>query len=767
MAGRWTTRRPALCYYKALAHEEFIDVHFTRPPFGPLTYGLGGEDAPPPGTRVEVELGTRPALGLAGLPAPRPAPHVKIKTITRVIDYEALFPPFLWELLAYVSRRYAASVGEAAAVALPVPLDLKRDDVLVLTAEFAAAPDMNALSEEERKLVEDVWAAGWLGAKAVGRADVVRRLYGKNVLAVEPYAVRPAMDDILVYAAATDGKKLGKLGAAVVAAVASGPVPAGRFWGDAKERNALRRLLHARRAALGLASKPPAAQPPDAGAAVITGGAGGRRMEEALALAREAGATSVLVLVPEIHRVPAALRRCGDVWGEPFASYYSEMSAAARWEVFRRCRRGTVTRVVGTRSALFLPLPRDAAVIVTDEADNAYKQWERAPYYNARDVGAVRAAGTSFVMTAGAPSLETYAALPTGDVRRRRMPAEGRAAELTLVDMSEVVANEGAVILSRVLARGMQDAVAAGKRALVLVNRRGYVPYIYCGACGRSLACDRCDVAFTYHKDEKVLRCHYCMRREPLPRRCPYCGKEKLAGVGFGTEKLAAEIRLLLPAARVGRVDSDALRTPARARSFWEVFAAGGYDVVAGTQMALRALDYEEVTFAALANADTAMNLPDFRASERTYRVIRRMLEPSAASRRVVIQTFHPDHYAVAAAAADDYDAFAERELAFRRRLELPPYTHLVNVVVVERKGAGIAKADETAGRLRGIFGPPATVLGPVPAPVARSRGERRWQILVKAELGEIESAAEDLAALVRRKGPTTVKVDVDPYELF
>ncbi|MEE9456577.1 MAG: hypothetical protein V3W11_05455, partial [bacterium] len=194
---------------------------------------------------------------------------------------------------------------------------------------------------------------------------------------------------------------------------------------------------------------------------------------------------------------------------------------------------------------------------------------------------------------------------------------------------------------------------------------------------------------------------------------------------------------------------------------------AGGYDVVAGTQMALRALDYADVTFAALANADTAMNLPDFRASERTYRTIRRMLQPSAASRRVLIQTFHPGHYAVAAAAADDYEAFAERELAFRRRLELPPYTHLVNVVVVERKAAVSAKADEIAARLREMFVPPATVLGPVPAPVARARGERRWQILVKAELGEIESAAGELAALVRRKGPTTVKVDVDPYELF
>ncbi len=712
-------------------------------------------------------MGNKAAVGLAGPTATRPAPHVKIKTVARVIDRESIFPPFLWELVARVSRRYAASVGETAAVALPVPLDLKRDDVLVLTAEFAAAPDLNGLSEEERELVTDVWSAGWLGAKAAGRGDAARRLQGRNVLAVEPYAVKPALDDLLVFATPTGGKQLGNLGAAIVDAATDEPVPIGRYWGNAQERNALRRLLRARRAAVGLVLKPPPIITPRPEAAIITGGDGGLRLEEALNAAREAGASSVLVLVPEMYRVPAARRRCESVWGEPFASYYSEMSAAARWEVFRRCRRGTVARVVGTRSALFLPLPRDAAIVLTGEADNAYKQWERAPYYNARDVSALRAAGAPLAMTDAAPSLETYAGVLSGDVRRRRLPAEGRKAELTLVDMTKVVAAEGPVILSSALARGLQDAYAGGNRALVVVDRRGYVPYIYCDACGRSLTCDRCDVAFTYHKDEKVLRCHYCMRREPLPPRCPYCGKEKLAGVGFGTEKLAAEVRLLLGNARVGRADSDALRTPARARSFWEVFAAGGYDVVVGTRMGLRALDNENVTFAALANADTAMNLPDFRASERTFRTVRRMLEPPPARRAVVVQTFYPDHVAVAAAAADDYDAFAEGELAFRRRLYLPPYVHLVNIVVVERKGAGGAQADEIAARLRETFAPPAKVLGPVPAPVARARGERRWQILVKAELGKIESAAEDLAALTRRKGPTTVKVDVDPYELF
>ncbi|HUU57789.1 MAG TPA: primosomal protein N', partial [bacterium] len=469
--------------------------------------------------------------------------------------------------------------------------------------------------------------------------------------------------------------------------------------------------------------------------------------------------------------VPATRRRCEEIWGEPFEAYSSEMSAAARWEVFRRCRRGTVERVVGTRSALFLPLPPETAVVITDEADNAYKQWEMAPYYHGRAVAAARAKRAPLVMTAAAPSLEAYALTTAGAAALVRVDDDAARPELTVVDMSKAVAAEGAVILSSTLAANLRATLAASGRALVMVNRRGYIPYLYCGACGRSLSCDRCDVAFTYHEEEKALRCHYCMRREPLPRRCPYCGKEKLSGVGFGTEKLAAEIRLLFRDARVARVDSDALKTAARTRAFWEDFAAGAYDVIVGTRMALRALGDPRVTLAALANADTAMNLPDFRASEQTFRTIRRMLEPSASPRRVIIQTFEPNHYAVAAAAVGDYGRFAERELAFRRRLNLPPYSRLVNVVVTEHKGRGGEKAaSAVASALTRIFENGAEVLGPVPAPLARVRGRRRWQILVKTPDDDADAAAragKGLAAVVSRKGPVRVRVDVDPYDFF
>jgi len=746
---------------------KFVDVHFTRPPFGPFTYAC--DEPPAPGGRVEVELGTRVAVGLAGRAAPPPASALKIKTLARVLDAEPILPPFTFELLEYVAARYAASLGETARLALPVPLEADRDDLLLLSAEFAGRPSLDALDEQERVLAGEIWEAGWLGSRAAGAADVVRRLAEKGVVAVEAYAARPAFADLLAFGAGAETKRAGEVGRALLAELAEGPRAAGAYFDDARKRDALRRLLRKRQAVLGLASGSSGRAPASPSATLITGSSEDARLEEALSAVRRAGAESVLVVVPELYRVPAAGRRAAEIRGESFEPYYSEMSAAARWEVFRRCRRGTVKRVVGTRSALFLPLPPETAVIVTDEADNAYKQWEMAPYYHGRVVAAARAKRAPLVMTAAAPSLEAYALATAGAATPARLGDRAPRPELTVVDMSKAVAAEGAVILSSALAADLRAALAASGRALVMVNRRGYIPYIYCDACGRSLSCGRCDVAFTYHEDEKALRCHYCMRREPLPPRCPYCGKEKLSGVGFGTEKLAAEIRLLFPGARVARVDSDALPTPARARAFWEEFAAGAHDVIAGTQMALRALGNPRVSLAALANADSAMNLPDFRASEQTFRTIRRMLEPSPAPRRVVIQTFEPNHHAVAAAASGDYELFAERELAFRRRLNLPPYSRLVNVVVTEYKGRGGEKAAaEVATAVARICGDGAEVLGPVPAPLARLRGRRRWQILVKAPVDDdATSAGRNLATLVSRKGPVRVRVDVDPYDFF
>jgi primosomal protein N' (replication factor Y) len=547
----------------------------------------------------------------------------------------------------------------------------------------------------------------------------------------------------------------------------AGPLPAAAFFDSPKSRAAFRRLLGGRRVTLGLASIPSADGSAAPGTLLVTGGDADSRLAAALEETREAGAESVLVLAPETYRVAALRRRCEELTGESFEPYHSEMSPAARWRTFGRCRRGTVKRVVGTRSALFLPLPPEAAVIMTDEAHSAYKQWETSPYYVAREVAGSRAARTRLVLAAAAPSLETYVRVTAGGVDSVRVPEAADGTPLRVVDMSKVVTAEGPVILSAELAGAVRDTVREGGRALVMVNRRGYVPYIYCDVCGEALKCDRCDVAFTYHREERALRCHYCSRREPLPRHCPSCGKEKFAGVGFGSEKLAREVELLSDRLRVARVDSDALRTPAQVRKRWEEIAEGKYDVVVGTQMARRALEHPAFTLAALASADTAMNVPDFRASERTYRTIRRMLEPSPG-RRVIVQTFFPEHYAIAAAAAGDYEGFARREMAFRKRLHLPPFSLLVNVVISEtKKAAAKDGVRQIAGRVKEIFGEAAEVVGPLPAPVARTRGTPRRQILVKTSRAEVERVGEELAALAHRRGPVGVKVDVDPYDLF
>jgi primosomal protein N' (replication factor Y) len=670
---------------------------------------------------------------------------VAAKDVRQALDVEPLFPLPGWELLEYVARRYASSAGEAARWALPIPLDARRDDLLFLSEAFARGPALEAWEAQEAAAAAAVWEAGWLGTRAAGRPEIIRRLLERGVLALEPYAARPPLDDVFVYASPEGKSPKGTRGRELWEELTAEPQPLRRYYAEAKSRAALRRLLGGRHAALGLRTV--SAPPPPTGAAptIFAGGSRRRRVEEALRAVRDSGAETVLLLAPEIHLVPALKAWARDLWGEPFESYSSEITPAARWEVFRRCRRGTVRRVVGTRSALFLPLPPATALVIAEEAASAYKQWEGSPYYHARDVAFARAGGAPLAMTAAAPSLEAYGASARGEVAFRRLARAEARPELTVVDMAGVVAAEGPVIFSSTLVEELRAVRRRRERAVVMVNRRGYVPYIYCEVCGRSLQCPACEVALTYHRDEQTLRCHYCLRREPLPRRCPACGKERLTGVGF-------------------------VRTPLQAKTFWADFAAGKFDVVVGTQMALRALDDEAVTFAAVANADTALNVPDFRAAEHTFRMLTQLGEPTPAKRRLLLQTFYPDHYAVAAAVADDYEAFARRELEFRRRLRLPPYTRLVNVIVAERKPlAARAAAEKVAARLADILGPAAEVGAPTPAPVARRRGYRRWQILARVPPATIEQgqAGEALAALVQRRGRLDVTVDVDPYDLF
>ena len=751
---------------------EHINVHFPRPPFGPFTYVLPAGERAVPGARVVVPLGSRRVVGIsAGAAA---APAAACKEVYAVLDAEPLLPPHLWELVTFVSARYAASVGETLRLALPLSLDESRDDLVILTSAFATAPDMATFTAEEAAVIGAVWEAGWLGRRAAGDGGVVRALAARGVVAFEPQTTRPPTDDVVVYAAAAHPRRRGKAAAAALDALMAGPQPLRRLWEEASSRRGVRELLGARAAVLALC--PPPSVPPtgDRPRRELLLAEGDAALSRAMAELEAASPPAIIVVVPELYRVEPVRRSCEEYGGAAFFAYHSDLPAGARWELWRRAKRGTVRRVVGTPGALFLPLPSDAAVVVVDEGDHAYKGWERAPYYHAREVALARAAGAgggspgAVIVTGGAPTLESYAAAKNGAFELVRAPSAADAGDVTVVDMNEVVAREGAVIFSAALTAALQDAFAAGGRVVLVVNRRGYIPHFYCGTCGRTLRCGQCDVAFAYHKDEEVLRCHYCLRREPLPARCPACGKAMFVGVGFGSEKLAAEAALVLPRARVARADSDALATPARARSFWDAWAKGDFDVVVGTQMALRAVEDAAVACAALVNADTAMNLPDFRGAEATYRVIRRLVAGARPGRRTIIQTFFPGHYAVAAAVRDDYEGFAQAELAFRKSLRLPPFTHLINITVTAASPAAAdALAAQTYDAVAAAFGPRAELLGPMPAAVGLIRARWRRQLLVKTDVPAIMAAAPTLSRLTMRKRDAAVTVDVDPYELF
>lgn len=753
----------------------FIDVHFPFPPFGPFTYKVAGARVPEAGSRVDVPLGRRVVRGIAGGLAAEVNPLPDIKEVIRLVDWEPLIRRDIWDLVTYVGRRYGASVGEVLRLALPKTISYEDDDLILLTTRYLTC-GAALLTETQKELAEKVGAAGWLPTRAVGEEEVVGALVAAGVLTVEPAASSPPRDDLYIY---KTGKavKLSAQEKEMEAKLTPGPTPFTAAAKDARGRAILRRLLAKGVIRVALAGADEFRRDHRTAArALVTGGNARSRLEAALGELKVANVEKVLLISPEKYRLSWAAEVAGYLWGAPFAIYHSELSPAARWEVWRRCRRGALPRVIGTRAALFLPAAADTAVCVLDEGDAGHKQFEMAPYYHTRVVALRRAAAAPAVFAASAPTLECYAAALAGNWRLLQLPT-ANAGDVTAVDMATVLGREGQVILSAALTATIGDALREGGRALVIVNRRGFIPYIFCRVCGGALLCTNCDVAFTYHKEEKVLLCHYCGRREPLPPRCPKCGKVALSGVGFGVEKLADEIRVAFPRARVGRADADALRTPAQARAFWARYAAGDYDIVVGTQMALRAADDERVTAAALANADTALTLPDFRAAEWTYRIIRRLAEsvPKVSEkerqppkRRVVVQTFFPAHYALRAAVEGDYAAFAAEELKVRQRLNLPPYCHLVNIIVSGKDRAAVEKRaaavrDEVTRRFAGA----AEITGPIPPVLSRLRGFIRRQVVIRADAEAIENNGPLLVALGRQGGPTRVTVDVDPLDLF
>jgi len=488
----------------------------------------------------------------------------------------------------------------------------------------------------------------------------------------------------------------------------------------------------------------------------------------------------VIYLVPEISLTPQLLTRLeGRFGGDNIAVLHSGVSRAVRYDQWRLLESGTLSIAVGARSALFAPVRNLKLIVVDEEHDASYKQDERLPYH-ARDMAIVRGRleGATVLLGSATPALQTYFNTTRGKVSllvmsQRIADRPLPAVELVDMTMEKAIREEGAgAILSRRLLAAIDVTLQRRQQALLLLNRRGYHTFLVCRDCGRPLRCRNCEVSLIHHAGDNRWKCHYCDYSVTGQSVCSHCKSPRIGTYGVGTERLEDEIRARFPAARVRRMDSDTMERQGAHEELLRALGAEEIDILVGTQMIAKGHDFPNVTLVGVVLADTALNIPDFRAAERTFQLLTQVSGRGGRGDhpgQVIIQTFNPGHYALQRAKDHDYEGFYREEAKLRRSLSYPPYARLIQLTLScfhQTKGdqaaaalAALARTLLTAAEERG--GP--TVAGPTEAPISRLRGRYRWQILLKGDDSRtVRKLARELLARFHVPG-VRIKVDVDP----
>ena len=471
-----------------------------------------------------------------------------------------------------------------------------------------------------------------------------------------------------------------------------------------------------------------------------------------------------IVLVPEIALTPQMIRRFAARFPERLVVLHSALTDAERAREWTRAKNGEADVVVGSRSAIFAPLP-DLGIIVIDEEDaSAYKQ-DRLPRYHAVEVALELSGLLSIpaVLGSATPRVESYFRAHTGEMEIAKLDSRinGRALPpIEVVDLREELRSGNLHPLSLSLQKALQETHDAGGQSILYLNRRGTAQIVLCRNCGETLNCSNCSVALVHHAERRACVCHHCGLTVMMPKVCPRCNSEAIRGLGMGTERLQREVEELLPGLRILRMDRDTTVTRDAYFEIYEQFRLGKADCLIGTQMITKGWDLGRVHLVGIVNADTSLHFPDYRSCEVTFSLLTQVAgragrgdEPA----RVILQTYTPDHYAVRFAREHDYLGFARHEIRSRKRLGFPPYSRLITCTFSDETDAKAEAAAAAAveGLRKALRGPVIDILGPMPAYIHRLRGNYRWQFTLR---GEDLSAA--LSLLPSGKGWS---IDVDP----
>jgi primosomal protein N' (replication factor Y) (superfamily II helicase) len=720
----------------------------------------------------------------------------ELKEVEELLDVEASLTPDVVELTRWVADYYAAPLGEVMRAALPAGINTSIMQVVMITergrlalSQPSASADRSVLSTTKisalRILAEEGEAEVNAFSLRMGSARVPKwlRELENDGLVERAYrtrttATRAKRQRLIKLVNADDGEKPTKAQQRAIATLAAnnGPMTATQIIntaqvspsviGTLKKKGLIKEFEEElRRDPLSRAELPKtedlvltAAQ--TSALAVIESaitelkfsplllhGVTGSGKTEIYIRAMRAALSSgrgAMMLVPEIALTPILSRRLRAHFGDQIAIFHSSLSRGERFDEWSRLRTGEARVVLGTRSAVFAPVENLGLIVIDEEQDASYRQ-EESPFYNARDTAIVRAQKSAAVVVLGSatPSLETFHNAQTEKYRYLSLPSrigERSLATAALIDMRAVFArHKKPLVFSDEVLESIATTKAKAEQSIILLNRRGYSSFILCRSCGESIMCPNCEVTLTYHRGDQTLVCHYCNHHQRAPAQCPVCASKYIYYVGEGTEQIEELLRRRFPQLRLGRIDRD---TKSRRREFEKTlldFEKGELDLLVGTQMLAKGHDFPNVTFVGVISVDAGLALPDFRAAERTFQLITQVAGRAGRGDRpgrVLIQTYHPQHYALRHAVAQDYLAFYHEEIRHRRNHQYPPFVALA-LLLARHKDAN--RAYELAQQVRNALrqsDPDQTcrVLGPASAPLARLRNEFRFHVLVKSK---------------------------------
>ncbi len=495
-------------------------------------------------------------------------------------------------------------------------------------------------------------------------------------------------------------------------------------------------------------------------------------VESALALHR-----SAIVLVPEISLTPQAVERFKSRFGETVAVLHSRLLESEKFVEWKKLKEGSARIAVGARSAIFAPV-RDLGLIVIDEEhETSYKQ-DDSPRYNARDAAIERAriSGATVILGSATPSIESYYNAVSGRYKLLRLTErieKRKLPKVEIIDMrQETLDTKEIRVFSRALEHAISKTLNRGGQVMLFLNRRGFSTFINCKGCGYVVKCKYCNVSLTYHFDTKKLNCHYCNYQVSPPEACPRCKSGNIRYFGIGTQKIESEAARIFPAANIARMDTDATAKRGSHGRILSDFKRHKIDILIGTQMIAKGHDFPNVMLVGVVSADTALNLPDFRAGERTFNLLTQVAGRAgrgAEAGKVIVQTYSPSHYAVEKSIGHDYVGFFNEEIVFRKELKYPPFTHVVEIKLRGRNEDKAAKAShDLAASLSAVLaGEEIELIGPAPEFISKIKGQYRWNMLLKGkDPRKICLIIDEALPKLKNKSGLIITVDVDPMGL-